>query len=101
MFVAILGYNQHTYVEAMAYKKRVPAPPCENAQRYFGGGEAIAPDDNCSAVTRGSRFEAVLNDEFAASTEQYATSTIPTYPYKPREKSLVEGGRQARLQDYL
>lgn len=93
VFVAILGCSQLTYVEAVASQKKEDLiTTCENALRYFGGvPEAIVPDNLRSAVTRGSRYEAVLNDEFAAFAEHYATSIIPARAYKPRDKSLVEG----------
>ena len=93
VFVAILGCSQLTYVEAVASQKKEDLiAACENALRYFGGvPEAIVPDNLRSAVTRGSRYEAVLNDEFAAFAEHYATTVIPARAYKPRDKSLVEG----------
>lgn len=71
VFVAILGCSQLTYVEAVASQKKEDLiAACENALRYFGGvPEAIVPDNLRSAVTRGSRYEAVLNDEFAAFAE--------------------------------
>ena len=93
VFVAILGCSQLTYVRLWPHKKKEDLiAACENALRYFGGvPEAIVPDNLRSAVTRGSRYEAVLNDEFAAFAEHYATTVIPARAYKPRDKSLVEG----------
>ena len=62
VFVAILGCSQLTYVEAVASQKKEDLiAACENALRYFGGvPEAIVPDNLRSAVTRGSRYEAVM-----------------------------------------
>lgn len=58
----------------------------------FGGVPgAIVPDNLRSAVTRGSKYEAILNDEFASFAEHYAVTVVPARVYKPRDKSLVEG----------
>ena len=66
--MAILGCSQLTYVEAVeSQRKEDLIRACENALHYFGGvPQAIVPDNLRSAVTRGSKYEAVLNDEFAA-----------------------------------
>lgn len=93
VFVAILGCSQLTYVEAVeSQRKEDLIRACENALHYFGGvPQAIVPDNLRSAVTRGSKYEAVLNDEFAAFAEHYAVTIVPARVYKPRDKSLVEG----------
>ena len=92
-FVAILGCSQLTYVEAVASQRKEDLiKACENALLYFGGvPQAIVPDNLRSAVTRGSRYEAVLNDEFSAFAEHYSVAVVPARVYKPRDKSLVEG----------
>lgn len=93
VFVAILGCSQLTYVEAVeSQKKEDLILACENALHYFGGvPEAIVPDNLRSAVTKGSKYEAVLNEEFASFAEHYAVTVVPARVYKPRDKSLVEG----------
>ncbi|MFP9115915.1 IS21 family transposase [Flavobacterium sp. RHBU_3] len=93
VFVAILGSSQLTYVEAVdSQRKEDLILACQNALRYFGGvPRAIVPDNLRSAVTRGSKYEAVLNDEFAAFAEHYGVTIVPARVYKPRDKSLVEG----------
>ena len=93
VFVAILGCSQLTYVEAVeSQRKEDLIKACENALHYFGGvPAAIVPDNLRSAVTKGSKYEAVLNDEFAAFAEHYAVTVVPARAYKPRDKSLVEG----------
>ena len=93
VFVAILGCSQLTYVEAVdSQRKEDLILACQNALRYFGGvPKAIVPDNLRSAVTRGSKYEAVLNDEFAAFAEHYGVTIVPARVYKPRDKSLVEG----------
>jgi transposase len=93
VFVAVLGCSQLTYVEAVeSQRKEDLIRACENALHYFGGvPEAIVPDNLPSAVTKGSRYEAILNGEFAAFAEHYAVTVVPARAYKPRDKSLVEG----------
>ena len=93
VFVAILGCSQLTYVEAVeSQKKEDLIKATENALHYFGGvPQAIVPDNLRSAVTKGSKYEAVLNEEFSSFAEHYAVTVIPARVYKPRDKSLVEG----------
>lgn len=93
IFVAILGCSQLTYVEAVTSQKKVDLiAACENALHYFEGvPQAVVPDNLKSAVTKGSKYEAVINPEFASFTDHYGTTVIPARVYKPRDKSLVEG----------
>ena len=92
VFVAILGCSQLTYVEAVeSQRKEDLIRACENVLHYFEGVPgAIVPDNLRSAVTKGSKYEAVLNDEFAAFAEHYSVTVVPARAYKPRDKSLVE-----------
>jgi len=93
VFVAILGCSQLTYVEAVhTQKKEDLIRVCENALHYFGGvPRAIVPDNMRAAVTKGSKYEAIINLDFANFAEHYDTTVIPARAYKPRDKSLVEG----------
>jgi len=93
VFVAILGCSQLTDVEAVeSQRKEDLIKACENALHYFGGvPAAIVPDNLRSAVTRGSKNEAVLNDEFSAFAEHCAVAVVLARAYKPRDKALVEG----------
>lgn len=52
---------------------------------------AIIPDNLKSAVTKSSKYEAILNEDFAAFAEHYGCTVIPARAYKPRDKALVEG----------
>ena len=93
VFVAILGCSQLTYVEAVASQKKADLiGACENALHYFKGvPRVIVPDNLKSAVSKGSKYEAIINPDFAGFAEHYATTVIPARAYKPRDKSLVEG----------
>jgi len=93
VFVAILGCSQLTYVEAVeSQKKEDLIRACENAIIYFEGAPlVVVPDNLRSAVTKGSKYEAVLNESFACFAEHYSMTVLPARAYKPRDKSLVEG----------
>jgi transposase len=93
VFVAVLGCSQLTYVEAVySQKKEDLIKVCENALHYFEGvPSVIVPDNLKSAVTKSSKYEAVINSDFACFAEHYGATVIPARAYKPRDKSLVEG----------
>jgi hypothetical protein len=93
VFVAILGCSQLTFVMAVeSQKKEDFILACESALHFYGGvPEAIVPDNLKSAVKKASRYEAELNDSFAAFAEHYNTYIFPTRVYKPKDKALVEG----------
>jgi transposase len=108
VFVAISGCSQLTYVEAVASQRKEDfIRACENALRYFGGVPlAIVPDNLMAAVTKGNRYEALVNPDFMAFAEHYGTTILPARVYKPKDKSLVEGAVKliyrsifAKLQD--
>lgn len=93
VFVSILPCSQLTYVEAvMSQRKEDLIHACEAALLFYGGvPTAIVPDNLKAAVKKGSRYEAELNDDFAAFAEHYGCAVIPARAYKPRDKALVEG----------
>ncbi len=93
VFVAILGCSQLTYVRAVASQKKEDfIAACEAALHFYGGvPEAIIPDNLKSAVNKASRYEAELNDSFAAFAAHYNTYIFPARAYKPKDKALVEG----------
>jgi transposase len=93
VFVAILGCSQLTFVMAMeSQQKEDFIMGCEQALHFYGGvPQAIVPDNLRSAVTKASKYEAQLNNDFAAFAEHYHTFGFPTRAYKPKDKALVEG----------
>ena len=92
-FVAILGCSQLTYVTAVASQKKEDFMlACERALHFYGGvPEVIVPDNLKSAVYKASRYEAVLNESFAAFAAHYNTYVFPARAYRPKDKALVEG----------
>lgn len=93
VFVAILGCSQYTFVTAVATQQKEDfIAACEKALHFYGGApQAIVPDNLKSAVTRANRYEALLNESFAAFAEHYHSFGFPTRTYKPKDKALVEG----------
>ena len=92
IFVAILGASQLTYIEAVfTQSKEDLITCCENALYYYDGvPAAIVPDNLKSAVTKSSKYEAVINETFADFAQHYSTAVLPARAYKPRDKALVE-----------
>ena len=92
VFVAILGWSQYAYVEAMhnqTIEEFIAA--CENALRYFKGVPlAIVPDNLKSAVFKASNFEPTLNENFKAFADHYGIAILPARSRKPQDKAHVE-----------
>lgn len=93
VFVAILPASQYTYVEASwSQKKEDFITSMNNCLFYFGGvPKAIVTDNLKSAVSKSSKYEAVLNKRLKALALHYQTSINPTRAYSPQDKALVEG----------
>lgn len=93
IFVAILPCSQLTYVEAVATQKKEDLiTACEHTLQYIEGvPQILVPDNLRSAVTKSSKYEAVINEDFADFADHYGCSVIPTRAYRPRDKALVEG----------
>ena len=93
VFVSILPCSQLTYVEAvMSQRKEDFIRCCENALHFYGGAPAaIVPDNLKAAVKKASRYEAELNEDYAAFAEHHGCAVIPARVRKPRDKALVEG----------
>ncbi len=92
VFVATLPFSQYTYVEACFSQKREDFISClNNALAYFGGvPQAIVSDNLKAAVTRASKYEAVINKTFKAFALHYSCAINPTRSYAPQDKALVE-----------
>lgn len=93
IFVAILPCSQLTYVEAVpSQRKEDLILACEHTLYYLEGAPQVIVCDNLrAAVTKSSKYEAIINDDFASFADHYGCSVIPTRAYRPRDKALVEG----------
>jgi len=94
VFISVLGASQLTYIEAtLSQRKEDFITCCEHALEYYGGVPlAIVPDNLKSAVTKSDRYEPSLNQAFENFASHYCTTILPARVYKPKDKSLVEGG---------
>jgi len=92
VFVAILGWSQYAYVEAMPSQTVEDfITACENALHYFKGVPlAIVPDNLKSAVLKASRYEPVVNENFKAFADHYGITILPARSRKPQDKAHVE-----------
>ncbi len=93
VFVAILPASQYTYVEATRSQKEEDfIKSVNNCLAFFGGvPKTIVTDNLKSAVSKASKYEAVLNKNLRALAVHYKTSINPTRAYSPQDKALVEG----------
>lgn len=92
VYVAILGYSQLTFVQAVfSQRKEDLIQASENALHFFGGvPRVLVPDNLKSAVTKADKYEAEINAAFLDFANHYGTTVLPTRSYKPRDKSVVE-----------
>lgn len=101
VYVAILGCSLLTYVEAThSQSKEDFISAGENAFYYYGGvPQAIVPDNLKAAVTKASRHESVLNEEFERFAEHYGVTVVPARVRKPKDKALVENAVKLTYKD--
>lgn len=92
VYVAILGYSQLTYVQAVASQRKEDfIAATENALHFFGGvPQVLIPDNLKSAVTKADRYEAEINSAFLDFANHYGTAVMPARSYKPQDKAHVE-----------
>ncbi len=92
VFVAILGWSQYAYVEAMPSQTVEDfIAACENAMHYFKGVPlAIVPDNLKSAVVKASKYEPTVNENFKAFADHYGIAILPARSRKPQDKAHVE-----------
>lgn len=92
VYVATLGYSQHSYAEAIpSQKKEDFIAATENALHYFGGvPKALVPDNLKSAVTKADKYEPTVNPDFLDFANHYSCTVFPARSRKPQDKALVE-----------
>jgi transposase len=92
VFVAILGWSQYAYVEAIpnqTIEEFIAA--CENALHFYDGVPlGIVPDNLKSAVFKASKYEPIVNENFKSFADHYGAAVLPTRSRKPKDKAHVE-----------
>jgi transposase len=92
IFVATWGASNYTYAQASWTQRKADWVNAHiNAFDFFGGVPAIiVPDQLKSAVTKGCRYEPLINASYQHMAKHYKTAIIPARPYKPKDKAKVE-----------
>jgi transposase len=92
VYVAVLGYSQLTYVEAVASQKKEDfISATQNALHFFGGvPRVLIPDNLKSAVQKADKYEAEINTAFMDFANHYGTTVLPARSRKPQDKAIVE-----------
>lgn len=96
VLVAVLGYSQYSYVEAVGSQKVGDLiGALVRALAFFQGApRGIVPDNLKSAVVKADRYEPGINRVLEDFANHYATAIIPTRVASPQDKSLAENGVQ-------
>jgi transposase len=96
IFVAVLGYSNFTYIEAVATQTTADWVKCHvNCLRELGGVPAwVVPDNLKAAVWRRERDRIVLNPVYRECLSHYDTAALPARPRRPRDKGKAEVGVQ-------
>lgn len=91
-FVAVQGGSQETYAQACLSQQKADFIECvQDALFYYGGvPKVLIPDNLKSAVTKASRYDPTLNEDFLSMANHYQCTVMPARSLKPRDKSLVE-----------
>ena len=92
IFVCVLAHSRLIYATAVASQK-LPSwtEAHQRAFEYFGGCSQILVIDNLKAgVRRWSKDGPELTIECARFGRHYNVAIIPTRPYRPRDKGMVE-----------
>lgn len=91
-FVAVQGGSQETYARAALSQQKADFIGCvQEALFYYGGvPKVLIPDNLKSAVTKASRYDPTLNEDFLSMANHYQCTVMPARSLKPRDKSLVE-----------
>lgn len=96
IFVAVLGYSNLTYVEAVASQTTADWVQCHaNCFAAIGGVPNWVVSDNLkAAVWRRERDRTVLNPAYSECMQHYGTVAVPTRSRKPKDKAKAEVGVQ-------
>lgn len=92
LFVAVLSYSAHYYIEAFA---DMTLPSWLDAhiaafEAFGGAGRFLVPDNLRTGVSKADRYEPVLNPAYAQLADHYGTVVMPARVRKPRDKGQVE-----------
>jgi transposase len=92
-FVAVLGYSCYPYAEAFPNEQMESWLTANiHALEHYNGVPRVAVPDNVStAVTKPNYYDPKLNPTYLDFAQHYGIAIMPARPYRPKDKSLVEG----------
>ena len=92
VFISCLPASGLMYVEASPNQQKehfIHSMRC--SLEYFGGVPKVSVTDNLkSAVSKPSKYEAIVNRTFRDMGLHYGMVLNPTRPYRPQDKAMVE-----------
>lgn len=96
IFVAVLGYSNYTYVEAVASQTTPDWVQCHvGCFQFMGGSPVWVVSDNLkAAVWRRERERIIVNPTYRDALQHYDTAAAPARPRRPQDKGKVEVGVQ-------
>lgn len=96
VFVAVLGYSNYTYVQAVASQATQDWVQCHvDCFQALGGAPVWVVSDNLkAAVWRRERDNIVINPTYRDALQHYATAAAPARPRRPKDKGKAEVGVQ-------
>jgi transposase len=93
LFVATWGASNYTYAEATWSQNQADFINAHvRAFEFFRGTpKIVVPDNLKSGVIKTHRYEPDINPAYQQMAEHYQVAIIPARPYRPKDKSKVEG----------
>ena len=94
VFVGVLCFSQLLFAVATRDEKQSSFIDAhEQFFRFLAGTPAVTVSDNLkTGVKIPDRYDAELNPVYQDFAHHYHTAVVPARVYKPKDKSLVEGG---------
>ena len=92
LFVAVLPCSQKTCIQATPDQKTESVlHTVQKSLDYFGGvPRALVFDCLKAAVAKACRYEPTISHAMEQLAAHYGTVVLPTRPYRPQDKALVE-----------
>lgn len=96
IFVAVLGYSNYTYVEAVASQEIPNWVMCHtHCFEAFGGSTEWVVCDRLKSGVLGVSFDVIrITPAYREVLKHYDTAALPAGAYKPRHKAKAEVGVQ-------
>ena len=93
LFVAVLPCSCYAYAELCSDMKSENWLLCHvHAYEYFEGvPRLLIPDNLKTGITKNTRFETIINRNYAELADHYGTAIVPARVKKAQDKSHAEG----------